>query len=153
VPVFRQPGAADRRDRIGQAVDHGAGRVALVDSRGEEQRLERRARLPPRLRRAIEAALVEIAPAHQREHVAGHRVERDQAGFERLVVPAALIGLVALQRAQASRHGLLGRALQLRREGRVDTKPILIQLIGSEAFHDEAPDFFLEIQPTIAGIV
>ena len=71
--VFRLPHAApgpvidlDRR------VHHdGRGRVAVVERRRIDERLERGARLAQRLRRAIELALVEREAADHREHAAG----------------------------------------------------------------------------------
>ena len=50
-----------------------AGVIARFERRGVDERLERRAGLPLRLHRAVEVAVVEVAAADHRAHVAGVR--------------------------------------------------------------------------------
>ncbi len=50
----------------------------MFERRGEEERLERRAGLPPAAARAVELRLREVAAADERQHVAGARIDRDE---------------------------------------------------------------------------
>ena len=63
------PVAGVDRDRLRLELRHG--RDALVHRRREDDRLERRAGLPPRLRGEVELALPEVPPAEHRLHGAG----------------------------------------------------------------------------------
>jgi metal-responsive CopG/Arc/MetJ family transcriptional regulator len=71
VLVLGRPRARRRRDGIVQLCKHAGRRVAHLERRGVDKRLERGSRLAFRLDGAIEMALVEVAAADHREHVAG----------------------------------------------------------------------------------
>ena len=77
-----QPGGTVGRDRRIEIGQQRSWRVAALERCGIDDRLERRAGLSLRLRRAIESALGEVASAHQREHVAARRIHRHQAALE-----------------------------------------------------------------------
>ena len=101
--VFRPPHAGARPlIDLDRRIHHdGRGRVAVVERRRVDERLERRARLAQRLRRAIELALVEREAADHREHAAGERVHRDdRAGDFRDLAQAVLAGVLV----DRSRH-------------------------------------------------
>src|SRR6202043_2528049 len=74
--VFRPPDATalPHIDLDGRIHDDARRRVAVIQRRRIHQRLERRARLPQRLRRAVELALVEGEAADHGEHAAGARI-------------------------------------------------------------------------------
>ena len=59
-------------------------RVAGLERRRVDERLERRTRLTARLDRAIEVALVEVAAADHRAHVPGRRIDRDERRLQRI---------------------------------------------------------------------
>ena len=82
--VFRRPRALQRGDRIVELIDDGRRRIAGLERGGVDERLERRAGLAVRLDGAVEVALVEVAAADHRAHVAGRRIERDERGLQRL---------------------------------------------------------------------
>src|SRR6185437_8795241 len=73
-------------------IDHGSRwRIAVVERRGIDDRLERGTRLAIGLRRAIELALVEGEAADHRQHTAGVGVHRDHgAGDFRYLLEAIL---------------------------------------------------------------
>ena len=99
--VLRRPRALQRRDRIVEVIDDRRRRVARLERGRVDERLERRARLPLRLHRAVEMALVEVAAADHRAHVAGRRVERDQRRLQRRRSVAATRRRPSLARAAA----------------------------------------------------
>ncbi len=85
------PGGPHVARRVGEAHrrvdDDGGGREALVERRGVDDGLERRAGLPVALRHAVELTLGKVDPAHPGEHVARPGLEREQRPlrFRRLV--------------------------------------------------------------------
>ena len=79
VLVLRRPVALQRRNRIVEVIDHRRRRVAGLERGGVHERLERGAGLPARLNGAIEVAVVEVAAADHRAHVAGVRIQATSA--------------------------------------------------------------------------
>ncbi len=67
-------------------IDDRRRRVARFERGGVDERLERRAGLTVRLDGAVEMALVEVAAADHRAHVAGVRIERDERRLQRLAI-------------------------------------------------------------------
>ena len=60
----------------------------MLERCGEEERLERRARLPSAAARAVELRLREVAAANEREDVPRPRIDRDERRLQvRLVEP------------------------------------------------------------------
>ena len=95
--VFRPPDA-DARTLIDleRRIEHdGRRRVAVVERGRVDERLERRARLAQRLRRAVELALVEGEAANHREHATGPRIfDHHRAGnFRHLTQDELAFGL------------------------------------------------------------
>ena len=84
--VFRRPRALHGGNRLVETIEHGRGRVARFERGGVHERLEGRSRLPLGLDGAIESAVLEVAAAHHRAHVARLRIERDQCRLQRRVV-------------------------------------------------------------------
>ena len=79
---------------LDRPVDHDRRRrVAIVNRRRIDQRLERRSRLPIGLCRAIELALVEREAADHRDHAAGQRVHRDHGAGHFRHLPQAILAL------------------------------------------------------------
>jgi hypothetical protein len=111
-PTRRAP-AADRRESLEQRHR----RVAAFERRGVQQRLERRTGLPSRAGRAVVLRAAEVAPADERQDVAGARIDRHQRGLKvRRVEPLqpgahrALRGILQL-RDERRLHGPLGRVI------------------------------------------
>src|SRR6185295_20309940 len=100
--------------------------------------LERRPRLPPRLRRADVTRRLEVAPAHQRADFARYGIERDQAAFE---IARRLASLRNLRHARGDR--LFGGALHPGVVAGVDTQAALQHLLSAEPRDQLATDFFL----------
>src|SRR5215469_2675890 len=71
--VFRSPGSGARSllDLYWSIENDRRGRVTIIQRRGINEGLERRARLPQRLRGAVELALVKGETADHRKHSAG----------------------------------------------------------------------------------
>ena len=66
------------RDTLSQVRQHRDRRIAVRERRRIHERLERRARLAPAARRAVERARAVVAAADHREDVAGRRIDRDE---------------------------------------------------------------------------
>src|SRR5690606_11064719 len=146
VLVLRNPGALQRLDGLVQARDDRRRGPALLQRDGEDERLERRARLAPCLRRAVDVAALEAAAPDERAHLAGLRVERDQRPLQRLVVRvagrgraprAALLDLVERLPDRRFRGGL-----HVHVDGRADAEPAFVHLLEPEA-RDELPPYLL----------
>src|SRR5262249_61520344 len=73
--VFRSPGSGARPllDLYWSIENDRRGRVTIIQRRGINEGLERRARLPQRLRGPVELALVEGEPANHHMHEAEPR--------------------------------------------------------------------------------
>ncbi len=80
--VLGKPGAFGRVHRLVEPGDDRGGRVAHLERRGVDERLERGSGLPVRLGRAIERALGEVAATDERAHFARVRVERDERALQ-----------------------------------------------------------------------
>ena len=93
-------------------------RGRLIEGRQVDERLEHRAGLAPGAGGAVELRLVVGAPADQRQHLAGARVDGDQRRLRSH--PAAPLGQRLVDRGQPGAHGVLGRPLQVEVERRVD---------------------------------
>ena len=93
---------------------HRGGVVAVLAERGEvDERLEGRAGLPARQRRAVVLALRVVAPADERADLAGGRIECHQRGLQaagRIVAPQAREA--RLQPIEAAHDRRLGKALE-----------------------------------------
>ena len=100
--VFRPPDAAalPHVDFDGRIHDDARRRVAVVERRRIDERLERRARLPQRLRRAVELALVEGEAADHGEHAAGARIHHHHGAGDFGDLPQPVLALVVA----AARH-------------------------------------------------
>src|SRR5262252_9169469 len=94
--VFGNPSAFVRQDRIVEIGQKRSWRVARLDGRGIDERLERRSRLAPRLRGAIERALIEVAAAYHRTHFTGVGVEGHERRLQRLFLGADRLAMPAL---------------------------------------------------------
>ena len=79
-PPRRQPGTLRDFDR--RVLDRARQRIAVLQRGQIDERLDRRAGLPLRLRRAVELALLERPAADQREDPAGLRVHHDEAAAD-----------------------------------------------------------------------
>ncbi len=89
VEVLRRPVAApdghEQRRIVELARERDRGRaVRRLEARGVDERLEHAARRAARLGAAVELARRVIAPADEREHLAGLRPQRHEARFEAL---------------------------------------------------------------------
>ena len=113
------PGARDGEDALARRPQR-AGRVALLQRRGEDERLDRRARLALALGGEVERARRVVAPADHRAHLAALVVDGDHGGRR----PGG-VGQVLVDR-------LLGRRLELEVERRVHLEPALERLAGAE---------------------
>ena len=82
VGVARRPLLGSLRHDVRQPFEHRHRRVAVLERRRVEQRLERRAGLPAAARRAIELRLPEVPAADQRQDVPGPRIERHERRLE-----------------------------------------------------------------------
>ena len=82
--VVRPPDRlAEARIDLERRVHHHRGRrVAVVERRGIDERLERRARLAERLGGAVELAFGEGEAADHGQHAAGMRVHRDERALD-----------------------------------------------------------------------
>src|SRR5262249_39325063 len=92
--VFRRPDAGPRID-LDRSIEHDRRRrVAVVERGSIDQRLEGGTRLPERLRRAIELALVVGKAAGHGEHATGLRLHDDHGARNlRYLVQSELIVL------------------------------------------------------------
>ena len=112
--VVQRPVAPGRCEEAGRHVQqHGRRRLAALERRGVEERLQRGARLPGRQRHVDlpRAFLGEVGAAHQREQRATLRVEHDDRA----------VACIALRdAAQVGAHGSDRLALQVAVEGGVD---------------------------------
>ena len=121
-------------------VQNGRGSHPALQRGGEDDRLERRARLTPRLGRANVARRAEVASADQRPDLARHRVERDETAFE---IARCLARLHDLGDAVGDR--LLRRALHLGVVAGVDAQAALQHFLAAEAGDELAANLFLEV--------
>ena len=155
--VLRDPAALRRGDGRIQVVDHRGRRVARFQRSGIDERLERGAGLTFGLRRAIEAALVEVAAAYHRAYVAGRRVHRHQRALQILrkrsladcTFASALRVLVAgpsLDVGQTFFHERFCSPLQLRIERRIHAETALVDALPPETVNQFAADLLLEIE-------
>src|SRR5215471_16634148 len=98
--VFRSPGSGARSllDLYWSIENDRRGRVTIIQRRGINERFERRARLPQRLRGAVELALVEGEPANYRKHSAGPGVfdHHGTGNFGNLVQDKLTVGFCRL---------------------------------------------------------
>ena len=84
VVVLRLIGRLSRTGIVGDRLvnDDGGRRVAAIDRRGVDERLEQRADLAVRLRRAIELAAIEAEPADHRANLARAVVDGHERAFD-----------------------------------------------------------------------
>src|SRR5690606_13198716 len=95
--VAGDPGVAVRHPDEERGVREGVeGRAALLERRGEDERLERGARLPERLRRAVELRLAEVTPAHECEDGSGVWIE----AYDRPLEIGSRYGALSLARLE-----------------------------------------------------
>ena len=130
-------------------------RVAGFERSRIDERLERRARLAKRLRRAIETARLEIAAADHRAHFSCRRIHGDERGFQaiawRALGPGAGFRVRRFRAARASicferfrNHGL-GGALHVRIDGGVDLQAAFREPLPAELLHQLLANLFLEV--------
>ena len=126
-------------------------RESLLDRRGIDKRLERRARLAARLRRAVEAALIEAAASDHRAYFAGHRIHGDEGrlqrigtGFHRRCAVSAAAARFPRSSGATSASAAFCMSRSMRR---VDLQAALIDAVPAEALHELLADFFLECWP------
>ena len=97
--------------------------VTLLDCRREEERLERGARLPLCLHRAIERARVKVTASDQRKHMAGARIESHERGLE-------VVRLIELRQPCGDRF--FGVALHCHVDRCVNPQASLENLLGAD---------------------
>src|SRR4029450_2112690 len=116
---------APRRVAAGQrvldlvVVERTGGEEARRERRAVDEGLEGGARLPARLERAVELAVLEGIAAGQRQHVAARDVERDQRALDRGRLPArALAAVPRVERLEPAPQ----RSLRLAREPGIERR-------------------------------
>jgi hypothetical protein len=85
--VLRHPTTLWRGDRSVEVFNDRRRRIANLQRRSVDERLERRSRLPFGLCRTVEAALVEIAAPDHRAHVAVGWIHRNERTLQVLGQP------------------------------------------------------------------
>ena len=125
----------------------GRRREALLERRRVDERLERRSRLPLRLRRAVEVALLEVATADHRPDFAGSRIQRHERGLQRIRFVVVLATLTLLDIGDAARDLGFGGLLHVEVNRRVDLQAALIDALPPETLDQETPDLFFEVLP------
>ena len=148
--VFWRPPALRRLDRRIEVRDEGRRRVSGLDGGRVHERLERRARLAPGLPGPVEGTGGEVASAHQRPHLAGLWIQRDERGLQRgsggcrraLAAACRLPRLDLLQRAlDLGLSGLLHRQI----EGRVHHEAAFVHARVAEPLDQLEADGLLEV--------
>ena len=121
-------------------MEHRAGRVAALERRGIDDRLERGSGLAPGLRRAVEGALLIVPAADEREDVPVGGIDGHEAALQVLRSGPRLGNL-----GDARAYGLLGGSLEHRVIGRVHAQTAAKHALRSEHRDELAPDLFLEV--------
>ena len=144
--VLGNPRALQRVDRLVEMRDQRRRRVAVLERRRIDERLERGSRLAQRLCRAVEAARLEVAASNHRAHLAGCRVHRDERRLEPLAVGRWAASAAARfdLRDRCFDDGF-GGALHLWIDRRIHAQAGLREPLPAELLDELLPDFFLEV--------
>ena len=124
-------GGSPFRGWEGRDVDHG---------------LEDAARLAPGLDAAVELREPVVAPAHEREQLAGPRANRHEAALQhRLSLAPVQIGDPCLDALDAPSQRIGGQALQATVEGGVDLHPLPRENLARIGVHELTPQEIEEV--------
>ena len=169
VVLGRPVGAIELRQADRRVVDERQWRIAVLDGGRVHDRLERRPRLPHRLRGTIELRVVVVTPAHHRPDAAIARIDCDERGLQvRRLGATSLVAVTArhillvrqvpegaepapFDRAQLALDGPFGGRLHVEVERRVDLEPLFIQPVA-EAFVQRLPHPLGEVGRDLAGL-